>query len=118
MACDGVARIGSRVLVIAQGRLVARGDYRDLRALMDDRPHRIRVATDRPKVLGAAMIERGLAEGVTVDADSVSVDTTDVDTFGRAIAPLAVEFGARLNELRPLDDDLESVFRYLVERRR
>ena len=35
---DEVARLGSRVLVIAQGRLVASGDYRDLRELMDDRP--------------------------------------------------------------------------------
>ena len=33
---DEVAKIGSRVLVIAQGRLVASGDYRDLRELMDD----------------------------------------------------------------------------------
>ena len=115
---DEVARLGSNVLVIAQGRLAAAGDYHTLRDQMDDRPHRIRVGTDRPKMLGAAMIERGLAEGVTVDAHSVSVDTSDVDAFGRSIAPLAVEFGARLNEFSPLDDDLESVFRYLVERRR
>ncbi|MEM9201439.1 MAG: ABC transporter ATP-binding protein [Actinomycetota bacterium] len=115
---DEVARLGSNVLVIAQGRLAAAGDYRTLRDQMDDRPHRIRVGTDRPKVLGAAMIERGLAEGVTVDAAGVSADTMDVDTFGRAIAPLAVEYNAQLNEFTPLDDDLESVFRYLVERRR
>ncbi|MEM7143409.1 MAG: ABC transporter ATP-binding protein, partial [Actinomycetota bacterium] len=115
---DEVARLGSNVLVIAQGRLAAAGDYHSLRDQMDDRPHRIRVGTDQPKVLGAAMIERGLAEGVTVDASGVSVDTTDVDAFGRAVAPLAVEFGAQLNEFAPLDDDLESVFRYLVERRR
>ena len=37
---DEVARLGSRVLVIAQGRLIAQGDYHDLRDLMDDRPHR------------------------------------------------------------------------------
>ena len=44
---DEVARLGSRVLVIAQGRLAATGDYRALRNLMDDRPHRIRVAVRR-----------------------------------------------------------------------
>ena len=31
---DEVAKLGSRVLVIAQGRLIATGDYRDLRELM------------------------------------------------------------------------------------
>ncbi|MEM8705689.1 MAG: ABC transporter ATP-binding protein [Actinomycetota bacterium] len=115
---DEVARLGSNVLVIAQGRLAAAGDYHSLRDQMDDRPHRIRVGTDRPKALAAAMIERGLAEGVSVTDTAVEADTVDVDTFGRAVAPLAVEFGARLNEVAPLDDDLESVFRYLVERRR
>ena len=115
---DEVARLGSNVLVIAQGRLAAAGDYRTLRDQMDDRPHRIRIGTDDPKRLGAAMIARGLAEGVSIDASGVSADTTDVDTFGRAIAPLAVELGTQLNEFTPLDDDLESVFRYLVERRR
>ena len=45
------------------------------------------------------------------------LDTRDVDLFGRQVAPLAVELGVELNELVPLDDDLESVFRYLVERR-
>ena len=115
---DEVARLGSKVLVIAQGRLAAAGDYHSLRDQMDDRPHRIRIATDQPRLLGAALIHRGLASGVTVDDGGVSADTTDVDAFGRAVAPLAVEFGARLNEFKPLDDDLESVFRYLVERRR
>ena len=115
---DEVARLGSSVLVIAQGRLAAAGDYHTLRDQMDDRPHRVRIGTDQPKEIAAALIERSLAEGVAVTATAVEANTTDVDSFGRAIAPLAVELGARLNEVAPLDDDLESVFRYLVERRR
>ena len=114
---DEVARLGSNVLVIAQGRLAAAGDYHTLRDQMDDRPHRVRIGTDQPKEIAAALIERSLAEGVAVTATAVEANTTDVDSFGRAIAPLAVELGARLNEVAPLDDDLESVFRYLVERR-
>ena len=43
---DEVERFGSRVLVIAQGRLAAEGDFRAIRDLMDDRPFRIRVRTD------------------------------------------------------------------------
>ncbi len=114
---DEVARLGSNVLVIAQGRLAAAGDYHALRDMMDDRPHRIRVVTNEPRRLAAAVIERELAKGVSVDDREVTLDTTDVDHFGRAIAPLAVELGAHLESLAPLDDDLESVFRYLVEGR-
>ena len=114
---DEVSRLGSRVLVIAQGRLVASGDYRDLRELMDDRPHRIRLGTSDPRRLATALVDRGLVGGLTLDADSVTVDTDDADAIGRQLAPIAVELGVRLTEISPLDDDLESVFRYLVERR-
>jgi len=114
---DEVARLGSRVLVIAQGRLVATGDYRDLRELMDDRAHRIRIATSDPRRLATALVERELAAGVSIGEHSVLVDTLDVDALGRRLAPISVELGVRLTEVAPLDDDLESVFRYLVEGR-
>jgi ABC-2 type transport system ATP-binding protein len=114
---DEVARLGSRVLVIAQGRLAATGDYRELRNLMDDRPHRIRVAADGARRLAAALVERDLVNGVSIGPDSLTIDTNDVDRFGRQIASVARDCGVRLREVEPTDDDLESVFRYLVERR-
>ena len=114
---DEVAKIGSRVLVIAQGRLVASGDYRDLRDLMDDRAHRIRIGASDPRRLATALVERGLVTGLSLDARNVMVDTLDVDSLGRNLAAISVEIGVRLTEVSPLDDDLESVFRYLVEGR-
>jgi ABC-2 type transport system ATP-binding protein len=114
---EEVARLGSRVLVIAQGRLIASGDYRDLRELMDDRPHRIRLGSSDTRRLATALVERGLVDGLSLDGQHVTVDTMDADSIGRHLAPLAVELGVRLTEVSPLDDDLESVFRYLVERR-
>ena len=65
---DEVARLGSRVLVIAQGRLVASGDYRDLRELMDDRAHRIGVGASDPRRLAAALVDKVLGEGANVIA--------------------------------------------------
>jgi ABC-2 type transport system ATP-binding protein len=114
---DEVARLGSNVLVIAQGRLAAAGDYRALRNLMDDRPHRIRVVADDPRRLAAELLARGLVDGVAVHDGRLTADTSDVDAFGRAIAPVARALDVRLREVEPTDDDLESVFRYLVERR-
>jgi len=115
---DEVARIGSRVLVIAQGRLAATGDFRALRELMDDQPHRIRVRTDKPRKLASSLIASGAAIGVRLGEDGeLTVDSVDADAFGRTIAPAAKAVDASLREVVPLDDDLESVFRYLVERR-
>lgn len=114
---DEVARLGSRVLVIAQGRLIAQGDYHDLRGLMDDRPHRIRLGVSDPRRFASALIDRDLVTALSLDDQHIVIDTLDVDSLGRRLAPLAVELGVRLTEVNPLDDDLESVFRYLVEGR-
>lgn len=112
---DEVERFGSRVLVIARGRLVAEGDFHAIRDLMDDRPHRIRVRTDRPRRVATGLMAAGAAVGVLLEGDDqVVVDTHDVGRFRRTVAPVASESGARLWEVAPLDDDLESVFRYLV----
>ncbi|MCH9835534.1 ABC transporter ATP-binding protein [bacterium] len=114
---DEVARLGSNVLVVAQGRLIARGDYRDLRELMDDRPHRIRLGSSDPRRLATALVGHGLVSSLTLHDSHVVVETLDVDALGRQLAPIAVDLGVRLDEVHSLDDDLESVFRYLVEGR-
>jgi ABC-2 type transport system ATP-binding protein len=114
---DEVERFGSRILVIAQGRLAAEGDFRAIRDLMDDRPHRLRLVTEQANALAAALLRRNLVTGVRIAGpDHVEVETTDIHGFRRAIAGAARELGAPLDEVVPLDDDLDSVFRYLVGR--
>lgn len=115
---DEVEKFGSRVLVIAQGRLAAEGDFHAIRDLMDDRPHRLRIGTDAPRVLAAGLLTTGAVSGAWVQGtDSLVVDTVDVVAFRKAVAVVARDGGARLTEVTPLDDDLDSVFRYLVGRR-
>lgn len=114
---EEVARIGSQVLVIAQGRLVASGDYRRLRDLMNDRPLRIKVVASEPRRLASELVRRSLVDGVSVSGQTVYCDLSDAVAFGCNIAVLCAELDVRLNEVVPTDDDLESVFRYLVERR-
>jgi ABC-2 type transport system ATP-binding protein len=112
-----VERLGSRVLVMSQGRLAAAGDFHELRALMDDRPMRIRVRTDRPRELAAALVEGGSAVGVRLEGDGVlELDAKDARALARTLAPVARERRARLYEVHPLDADLEGVFRYVVQR--
>jgi ABC-2 type transport system ATP-binding protein len=114
---DEVERLGSQVLVMSQGRLAAAGDFHELRALMDDRPMRIRVRTNRPRELGGALLEAGTAVGVRLDGDDVlELDTVDARALARALAPVSRDRGARLFEVHPLDADLEGVFRYVVQR--
>jgi ABC-2 type transport system ATP-binding protein len=111
---DEVERFGSRILVIAHGRLVAEGNFHDIRDLMDDRPRLLRVRTDRPAQVAAGLLTAGVVQGARVADGSVEVETDNPAGFRKAVAAVARDAGARLLEVVALDEDLESVFAYLV----
>ncbi len=111
---DEVERFGSNVLVIARGRLAAQGDFRAIRALMNDQPLRFRIDCTETRRVAAALITNNVASGVRIRGDKIELTTTNAPDFRGAVAPLCQSLGARLHEMTPLDEDLESVFRYLV----
>jgi ABC-2 type transport system ATP-binding protein len=114
---DEVERFGSRVLVVSNGRLAAEGDFHAIRELMDDRPHRVRLRTDRPHELAAALLTSRVVVAAKIEGDDlVIIDTIDAAALRRDVAPAAIRAGAHLYEVATMDDDLESVFRYLVGR--
>lgn len=115
---EEVQRFGSDVLVIAQGRLAAQGDFHGIRALMNDRPMRIRLRADDPRRLAGGLLDAGVVVGLELqERDEIVVDTDDAGAFARQVAVVARDRSVRLAEVVPLDDDLESVFRYLVDPR-
>ena len=71
---------------------------------------------DRLKaVFGLLGAEAVLGARVT-GADQIEVETSEVQRFRRNVAAVARDHGCELDEVVPLDDDLDSVFRYLVGR--
>lgn len=110
-----VEMMGSRVLVLVRGKLAAEGDFRQIRELLDDRPHRIRVRCSSPAELASGFLLDGAVNGVAIESeDSLLATTRDVSRFRIAVASIAKKKGIRLLEISPQDDDLESVFGYLV----
>ena len=99
---------------MGKGRLLAEGDFHEIRDLIDDRPHQLRVVTDKPRELAAGLVADAGVVGVTLGR---GVDRGRHQRRHRvppSVAAVAKNAKARLIEVVPLDDDLESVFRYLV----
>ena len=109
-----VERLARRQIVLMQGRLAAAGDHRAIRDAMADRPRRVLVRTPSPRPLAAALLQADTVAGVTVDGNGIVVSSTSAGELAAALPRLAREVGARLYEVRPLDDSLESMFRELV----
>jgi ABC-2 type transport system ATP-binding protein len=113
---EEVERLAERVLVIVGGRLAASGDFREIRRLMTDRPHTFRLRTSDDRRLAAALVAHESVLGVELDNERLTVRTSQLGAFARAVPALARASDVSLHELRPTDESLEDVFAYLVNR--
>ncbi|MEN8114357.1 MAG: ABC transporter ATP-binding protein [Actinomycetota bacterium] len=114
---EEVERMSDRVIAIVDGKLAAAGDVAAIRRAMSDIPYRVRVETDRSRVLAARLLEESLVHGVSVDDGTLIVETADLAALGRRVPVVARDTGARITAFQPQDASLESVFRYLVGKR-
>ena len=113
---EEVERLAQEVLVIVAGRLAASGDFREIRRLMTDRPHTFTIRSSDDRRLAAGLVGNPAVYGVELTDGRLAVRTSDFGAFTRALAGIARDGGVSLLEVRPTDEDLESVFGYLVRR--
>ena len=113
---EEVERLADAVLVVYAGRLAASGDFRSIRRLMTDRPHKFTIRSSDDRALAAALLAHPAIVGVELADGLLAVRTADYGAFTRLVAPTARAAGIRLLEVAPTDDSLESVFSYLVRR--
>ena len=89
-----------RVLLIHNGRILAEGDVREIRDLMDEHPHTVALRARDPRALARAVV--GAPHVVSVsfggEGEWVTVQTARPDEFYGALADPALEAGAVLFE--------------------
>jgi ABC-2 type transport system ATP-binding protein len=113
---EEVERLAQEVLVIVAGRLAASGDFREIRRLMTDRPHTFTIRSSDDRRLAAGLVGNAAVYGVELTDGRLAVRTSDFGAFTAALAGVARDSRVSLFEVRPTDEDLESVFGYLVRR--
>ena len=114
---EEVEELADTVLLVVDGKLAASGGIRAIRAALDQRPYHVRIACDAPRALAAAVVALASVEAVHVEPDgSLVVLSRNVRALQVELPRLAQQAGIRLRRVEPLDDSLESVFGYLVER--
>ena len=111
---EEVERLAENVLVIVNGRLAASGDFRQIRRLMTDRPHSFELRTSDNRALAAVLVGLPHVSAVELTDSRLDVRTTDFGAFTAAVAGAVRDSGVTLQQLRPADESLESVFSYLV----
>ncbi|GAA3478775.1 ABC transporter ATP-binding protein [Streptomyces sp. NPDC005151] len=113
---EEVEQLASHIEVIVAGRHAASGDFRKIRRLMTDRPHRYLVRSSDDRALAAALIADPSTAGIEVDLSeqALRIQAVDFGRFTTLLPKVAREHGIRLLTVSPSDESLESVFSYLV----
>jgi ABC-2 type transport system ATP-binding protein len=114
---EEVEQLAETVLLIVNGKLAASGGFREIRAALDQRPYHVRVICDAPRKLASAVAGLDSVEAVHIDPDgAIVVLSRNVRDLQIELPRLAQSSSISLRRIEPLDDSLESVFGYLVER--
>ncbi|ARF56462.1 ABC transporter ATP-binding protein [Streptomyces gilvosporeus] len=113
---EEVEQLASHIEVVVAGRHAASGDFRKIRRLMTDRPHRYLVRSDNDRALAGALIADPSTSGIEVDLaeGALRIQAVDFGRFTALLPRVAREHGIRLLTVSPSDESLESVFSYLV----
>ncbi len=114
---EEVETLASTILLMVSGKLAAAGDFRAIREKLDEQAYRVRVVTDSPRKMASALAGTDGIDSVSIGEDGeLTVLSRNVATLQRSIPRLAQELGIRLKRVEPLDDSLESIFSYVVDR--
>lgn len=112
-----VEQMTRSILLLHRGRLLATGDLGVIRELLDKFPHRVRVETPRAREVAERLI--GLPYVISMEfdprGDAIEIRTRETGKFYDEIPKLVLDEGLPVTGMSSPDNNLESIFKYLVE---
>jgi ABC-2 type transport system ATP-binding protein len=113
-----VQSLTPNIVLLNHGRLVAEGHVRQIRDLIDKHPHHIVLVCDDYRKLAGRVVAWDDVEGVKVMAaeKALVVETRAPDAFYTRLPQLSLEDDTAIQSVYSDDDNLEAVFKYLVNK--
>jgi ABC-2 type transport system ATP-binding protein len=104
------------IILLHQGKILARGDIHYIRDLIDKHPHMISVKCSDPRSLASSLVGEPSVLNIQFGPapDTVVFETQDRDKFFGLIPRLIVDHRIDVEEITSPDDNLQAVFDYLV----
>lgn len=109
-----VEQMTRSILLLHRGRLLASGDLKVIRELMDKYPHRVRITTDQAHKIGSHLASLPYVLSLTYMRSGIELQVSDPNSFYDHLSELMLEEDAAIDSFSSPDNNLESIFRYLV----
>jgi len=107
--------ISDQVVLLSNGYVVAEGQIQDVRQEIREHPAQILIRCSHQRQLASKLIESGHALEVRMreDGRGLLIKTGDADSFYLALNRF-VQNGIEVESVIPADDDVNSVYEYLI----
>ncbi len=107
--------ISDRVVLISGGYVVAEGNIQEVRSEIQERPMQILVRSKEAGKLASKAFEQDYVVEARLlpEGEGVLIKTRDADRFYRLLSTLALG-GINIQGVTPADDDVSSVYEYLI----
>ncbi len=109
-----VQAMTDRFLLIYGGRVLAAGDVLEIRRLMYEIPHRIRIVCNAPRQLASHLAGLESVDGVQIEGEELSVTTREPRDLFALLPSLTAKTGVTIREMGSDDESLDAIFEYLV----
>ena len=111
-----VDRISDQVILLSQGYVVAEGQIQGVRSEVKDQPMQILIRCDQPHALASRLFRQDhvVEAKIHPDGKGLLLRTTDADGFYLLLNRVVIEFGLEVESITPADDDVNSVYQYLI----
>jgi ABC-2 type transport system ATP-binding protein len=112
-----VEKVTREMVLIHQGQVRARGNVLEIRALLTDHPLQLELEVSDPRALARVLLACDHVVRVELDpghAGLLKVFTRHQNQFYESLPSLLGQAGVDIHRLKAEDEDMESVFKYLV----
>ncbi|HUR69617.1 MAG TPA: ABC transporter ATP-binding protein [Candidatus Thermoplasmatota archaeon] len=109
-----VEALTDRIALMAHGRLLAHGTVPDIRDMLERYPRTVRVGTPNPREVGSLLWNLPAVLSLEATEGAVIVRTRHPQAFFAQLQDLLANKDIDFTSVTSLDEDVESIFRYLV----
>lgn len=110
-----IERVTNTVILMHAGRILAQGPVRHIRELIDEHPHAVEIESAGAREIAEFFARDPATLGIDITGTKLCIRTRDPGRFYPELNGLLVERGISIDSIHCPDDNLQSVFDYLVK---
>jgi len=109
-----VEELTKNIILLHRGRLMANGNLKQIRELIDQFPHKVTIVTKETKLVGRAVLGLPGVLSMQLSNDGLELEIKNAGEFYPSFAKICLDENLPIQAFSSPDNNLESLYGYLV----